>query len=114
MCFPGQKKPKQVSEEPAALQPWGTVPRLAPACSKGQDEDFMPKTAKCKPAKRQLIGAKFCPWPRSSTRAEFYFCLQVGLDNDLAFRTLRALLWWVGEPPELAGCWEQQEERRTV
>ncbi|KAM7089280.1 LOW QUALITY PROTEIN: tripartite motif-containing protein 16 [Ciconia maguari] len=36
----------------------------------------MPKTAKRKPANRQLVGAKFCPRPRLSTRGEFYFCLQ--------------------------------------
>lgn len=108
LCYvlPGVGKNQQVSKEPAALQPWGMVPHPTPACSKGQAEDFMPKIAKCQPANRQLVGAKFCPQPRLSTRGEFYFCLQVGQENYLAFCALWVLLWWVGDPPEFAGCWD--------
>lgn len=103
LCASQRGKPPQVSEELAALQPWGMVRDPTPVCSKGQDEDFMPRIVKCKPANRQLVGAKLCPRPCLSTRGEFYFCLQVSQDNYLAFCALLVLPWWVEEPPELAG-----------
>lgn len=72
--------------------------------SKGQGEDFVPKTAEHKPARRQLTGAKFCPRPRLSTRSEFCSCLQVAQDNYLAFCAPRVPPWWVRGPPKLLGA----------